>query len=329
MVVGKTSEKQRLWDKFVERLRERNVRTQLRQLFQQKHEKDWRAEVAKLFKKDLSNMARACKNESSKARFKAAAVQELLLSAKTTCGADDRPFVVDEIKDKDLGLIATRAFSASVQTLQDQYGIKAFIEVLKEEQWEEAVALNYPCLFDDAGFTGILFGPLALLNESKTSQLELKPLSTAEPGQERKRRSERQQSEALEQSSESECESEPDSSCKNAQMCLRSTGSIGVGVLAKQQAQAEETAREALQRLKAKQNSKTADPRKRKHKQVRLKGEAIKLIHFNKGDEITLYYGEQYRQHWTKGEVGCFRTNVGGSLRSRRKQKSKRRCYEG
>jgi hypothetical protein len=126
MVVGKTSEKQRLWDKFVERLRERNVRTQLQQLLQQKHEKDWRAEVAKLFKKDLSNMARACKDEASKVRFKTAAVQELLLSARITCGADDRPFVVDEIKDKGLGLIATRAFSASVQTLQDRYGIKGF-----------------------------------------------------------------------------------------------------------------------------------------------------------------------------------------------------------
>jgi hypothetical protein len=44
---------------------------------------------------------------------------------------------VDDIKGKGLGLIATRAFSASLQTLQDQYGIKGFIEVLKEEQWEK------------------------------------------------------------------------------------------------------------------------------------------------------------------------------------------------
>jgi hypothetical protein len=91
-----------------------------------------------------------------------------------------------------------------VQTLQDQFGINGFIEVLKEEQWEEAGALNHPCLLDDAGFTGILFGPLALLNESKNSQLELRPLSTAEPGKKRKRRGERRQSEALEQSSEYE-----------------------------------------------------------------------------------------------------------------------------
>jgi hypothetical protein len=98
--------------------------------------------------------------------------------------------------------------------------------------------------------------------------LELKPLSTAEPGKKRKRRGERRQSEALEQSSEYECESEPDGSFEIAPMCLRSTGSLDVAVLAEQQAQAEETAREALQRLKAKQNSKTVDPRKREHKQV-------------------------------------------------------------
>jgi hypothetical protein len=52
----KTSEKQRLWDKFVHRLRERDVRMQLQQLFQQQEEKDWRAAVAKLFKKDLRSV---------------------------------------------------------------------------------------------------------------------------------------------------------------------------------------------------------------------------------------------------------------------------------
>ena len=155
-----------------------------------------------------------------------------------------------------------RLFSASGQTLQDHSGVKGFMEVLNQdslnqEQWEEAVALNHSCLFDDAGFTGILFGPLALLNESKSSQLELKPLSTAEPGEKRKRRRKRWQFEAPEQSSESEFESEPDGSCEDAQMCLRSAGSIDADMLASQQAQAEETAREALQRLKSKQNSKT------------------------------------------------------------------------
>eukprot|EP00953_Heterococcus_sp_UTEX-ZZ885_P014708 8315-Heterococcus_DN1.PRE.1 len=274
-------------------------------------------------------MARAYNNESSKARFKNAAVQEFLLNAMITCGADDRPFVVDEIMGKGLGLVATRAFSASVQTLQDPFGMKGFIEVLRAEQWKEAVAINHPCLFDDAGFTGILFGPLALLNENKDSQLVLKPLSTAEPGKKRKRRSERRQSEALDQCSDSDCDFAPDGSRVIAQMCLRSTGSIDLSVLAEQQAQAGETAKEALQRLQAKQNSKTVDPRKREHKQVRLKGEAIELIHFNNGDEITLHYGEQYGDHWTKGEAGCLNTNVGGPLRSRRKQKSKRRCFVG
>eukprot|EP00953_Heterococcus_sp_UTEX-ZZ885_P018682 10441-Heterococcus_DN1.PRE.3 len=138
MVVGKTSEKQRLWDKFVHRLRERDVRMQLQQLLRQQEEKDWRADVANLFKKDLNNMARAYNNESSKARFKNAAVQEFLLNAMITCGADDRPFVVDEIMGKGLGLVATRAFSASVQTLQDPFGMKGFIEVLRAEQWKEA-----------------------------------------------------------------------------------------------------------------------------------------------------------------------------------------------
>jgi hypothetical protein len=53
---------------------------------------------------------------------------------------------------------------------------------------------------------------------------------------------------------------------------LENHGSLDLGTLAEQQAQAEETAREALQRLQATQNSKTVDPRKREHKQVRLKG---------------------------------------------------------
>jgi hypothetical protein len=75
MVVGKTSEKQRLCNKLVDRLRERNVRMQLQQLFRQQEETDWRAGVAEVFKKDLNNMARAYKNEYSKARFKDAAVQ--------------------------------------------------------------------------------------------------------------------------------------------------------------------------------------------------------------------------------------------------------------
>jgi hypothetical protein len=331
MVVGKTSEKQRLWDKFVDRLRDEVMRVQLQSLFREQVEKDWLAGVAKLFKKDLSNMARTYKNKESCQRFKDAAVQAFLLSAKITCGADDRPFIVDEINGKGLGFVATRAFSASVQTLQDKYGIKGFVEILKEEQWDEAVALNHPCLFDDAGFAGILFGPLALLNESEDSQLELKPLSTSEPGTKRKRNRARRQSEALDHSSESECKSEPDGSRgnANARMCLRSTGSIGVDVLAKLQAQAEETAKDALQRLKAKKNSKTVDPRKREYKEIRLKGRVDMLMHFKDGDEITLHYGKQYGQHWDKGEVGCFKTNVGGPLRSRRKQKSKRRCYEG
>jgi hypothetical protein len=332
MVVGKTSEKQRLWDKFVDRLRDEVMRVQLQTLFREQDEKAWLAGVAKLFKKDLSNMARTYKNKESCQRFKDAAVQAFLLSAKITCGADDRPFIVDEINGKGLGFVATRAFSASVQTLQDKYGIKGFVEILKEEQWDEAVALNHPCLFDDAGFAGILFGPLALLNKSENTQLELKPLSTSEPGKKRKRKRARRQSEAVDHSSESECEFESDVSCgnANARMCLRSSGTqTDVDVLAKLQAQAEETAKEALQRLKAKNNSKTVDPRKREYKEIRLKGGLNMLIDFDNGDEITLHYGKQYGQHWDKGEVGCFKTNVGGPLRSRRKQRSKRRCYEG
>jgi hypothetical protein len=38
---------------------------------------------------------------------------------------------------------ASRPFSASVQTLQDQYNIRSFVEVLKEEQWKEAVAMPF------------------------------------------------------------------------------------------------------------------------------------------------------------------------------------------
>jgi hypothetical protein len=159
----------------------------------------------------------------------------------------------------------------------------------------------------------------------------MKPLSTSEPGKKRKRRRAWRQSEAVDHSRESECESESDVSCGNAyaRMCLRSSGSIDVNVLTTLQAQAEETAKDALQRLKAKKNSKTVDPRKREYKEIRLKGGVNMLIDFEHGDEITLHYGKQYGQHWDKGEVGCFKTNVGGPLKSRRKQKSKRRCYEG
>jgi hypothetical protein len=160
MVIGKTSEKQRLWDKFVNRLRDADMRVQLQSLFREQDEKAWLAGLAKLFTKELSNMARTYKNKESCQRFKDAAVQEFLLSARITCGADNRPFIVDEINGKGLGLIAARAFSASVQTLQDEYGITGFVEILKKEQWDEAVALNHPCLFDDAGFAGILFGHL-------------------------------------------------------------------------------------------------------------------------------------------------------------------------
>jgi hypothetical protein len=85
----------------------------------------------------LRKTSEAYKNKATCQKFNDAAVQELLLSARITCGADDWAFIVDDIKGKGLGLIATRAFSASLQTLQDQYGIKGFIEVLKEEQWEK------------------------------------------------------------------------------------------------------------------------------------------------------------------------------------------------
>jgi hypothetical protein len=139
--------------------------------------------------------------------------------------------------------------------LQSQYGIKGFLGVLKEEQWEEAVALNHP----DAGFAGILFDPLALLNESKCSQLQLRPTSTLDAGKKRQKRRARVQSEALDHSSESECEAELDVRRDNKRMCLRSSGSIIVEVLTKLQAQAEEAAKAALQRLTAKLNSKTAD----------------------------------------------------------------------
>lgn len=65
IAVGKTSEKQRLWDKFVDRLRDENMRVQLQTLIQEQDEKRWLAGVAKIFKKELSNMARTYKNKDS------------------------------------------------------------------------------------------------------------------------------------------------------------------------------------------------------------------------------------------------------------------------
>jgi hypothetical protein len=38
---------------------------------------------------------------------------------------------------------ASRPISTSVQTLQDQHKFKSFVEVLGEEQWEEAVAIPF------------------------------------------------------------------------------------------------------------------------------------------------------------------------------------------
>jgi hypothetical protein len=60
---------------------------------------------------------------SSHQRFEDAAVQDFLMSARIIRGADDRSFIVEKSG-------ATRAPSASVQTLQDQYG-KDLVEVLK------------------------------------------------------------------------------------------------------------------------------------------------------------------------------------------------------
>jgi hypothetical protein len=119
-----------------------------------------------------------------------------------------------------------------VQILQDHFGSTGFLDVLKEEQWEEAVAHNHSCLYDDAGLTGILFDLLALLNHSENNHFRLQPLSTLEPGKKRKQRRAMRQSAALDHSSKSEYESELDVSHDNARMCLRSTGSIDVDVLA-------------------------------------------------------------------------------------------------
>jgi hypothetical protein len=86
---------------------------------------------------------------------------------------------------------------------------------------------------------------------------------TSLSGKKRKRRSARRQSEALDHCRESEFEPESDVRCgnANARMCLRSSDIyIEVDVLAKLQTQAEDTAKDALQRLKAKKNSKTVDP---------------------------------------------------------------------
>lgn len=68
---------------------------QLQALVREQDEKVWRAGVASLFNKDLSNMARAYKHKTSQQRFKDAAVQDFLLSARIIFGAEDRPFVVD------------------------------------------------------------------------------------------------------------------------------------------------------------------------------------------------------------------------------------------
>jgi hypothetical protein len=45
-------------------------------------------------------MARAYKDECSKARFKDAAAHEFLLSARSTCGANDQPFMGDQGQKK-------------------------------------------------------------------------------------------------------------------------------------------------------------------------------------------------------------------------------------
>eukprot|EP00953_Heterococcus_sp_UTEX-ZZ885_P017148 9604-Heterococcus_DN1.PRE.12 len=273
-------------------------------------------------------MARAYQNKRSFQRFKDAAVQDFLQSTRIICGADGRPFIVDAIESR-AGIGCHQSILSISGDLAESVWHQRLFKVLKEEQWEEAMALNHPCLFDDARFAGILFGPLALLNESKDSHLQLKPTSALEPGKKRKRRRARGQSEAPDNSSETECESKLDVSHDTKRACLRSSGSIDVDVLADLQGQAEETAKVARQRLTAKVNSKTVDPRKREYKEIRSKGKASNRVHFQVGDESTLHSGKQYRQHWNNGDVGVFKKDVGGALQSRRKQKRNRRSYEG
>jgi hypothetical protein len=49
-----------------------------------------------LFKTDLSNVTRAYKSTNSYQQYKDVDVQDFLHSARISCGADDRSFIVDE-----------------------------------------------------------------------------------------------------------------------------------------------------------------------------------------------------------------------------------------
>jgi hypothetical protein len=86
--------KLRLQDKLMDSLRDKRTETAAKAV-SGANDLVWRAAVAKLFKKDLSNMARAYNNKRYQ-RFEDAAVQDFLQRAKISFGVDDRPFLVDE-----------------------------------------------------------------------------------------------------------------------------------------------------------------------------------------------------------------------------------------
>jgi hypothetical protein len=175
-----TTEEHRLWDIFVAHLRIPACRLEL-QSAAQSSPADVRA-VDAVFARSIKSAARKYANKSSISKFKLRAEALFQHWTAVTCGAGDRPFIAAELPGKGLGIVVTRTFTASRAHLQSQYGLIGEIEVLNADQWARALAARHISLYDDAGFTGILFGPLSLLNDAgAASTLRLAPLSAAEP----------------------------------------------------------------------------------------------------------------------------------------------------
>jgi hypothetical protein len=121
----------------------------------------------------LSHMIGHGLTDATRRKYKSRALKHV---DRFTCPlfSPDSPVQVAEIEGRGLGIVATRDAQGTLKSLLEQCDVFGEVDFKSEHEMEQLMKIGNPCLYDGRGnATGVIYGPLALLNADKKNTLAL------------------------------------------------------------------------------------------------------------------------------------------------------------